>query len=98
MDVRAVGLKTLKNKLREYVRIAAGGETILVADCDRVVAEIAPPQTGRGGFLGDAMLVDAVRQGWVTPPTHVTAGVPPRKPVMKFRDLMAELDRDRDER
>jgi hypothetical protein len=34
----------------------------------------------------------------VTPPTLVAAGVPPRKPVMKFRDPMAELDQDRDER
>lgn len=96
--MRAVNLKTLKSKLSEYVPLAASGETILVTDHDRVVAEIVPPQAGRGVSLGDAMLADAVRHGWVTPPTHVTAGVPPRKPVMKFCDLMAELDRDRDDR
>jgi hypothetical protein len=27
--MRSVGLKTLKNKLSEYVRLAAGGETVL---------------------------------------------------------------------
>jgi hypothetical protein len=27
--MRAVGLKVLKNKLSEYVRLAAGGETVL---------------------------------------------------------------------
>ena len=96
--MRAVGLKTLKNKLSEYVRLAASGETVLVTDRDRVVAEIVPPQSGRAAFLGDAMLADAVRQGWVTPPALVAAGVPPRKPVMKFRDLMRELDKDRDDR
>lgn len=96
--MRAVGLKTLKNKLSEYVRLAASGETVLVTDRDRVVAEIVPPQAGRAAFLGDAMLADAVRRGWVTPPTLVAAGVPPRKPVMKFRDLMAELDQDRGDR
>ena len=32
-----------KNKLGEYVRLAAGGETVLVTDRDRVVAEIGPP-------------------------------------------------------
>jgi prevent-host-death family protein len=42
--MRAVGLKTLKNKLSEYVRIAARGETILVTDRDRVVAELVPPR------------------------------------------------------
>src|ERR1700731_5266669 len=65
---RSVGLKTLKNKLSEYVRIAAGGETVLVTDRDRVVAEIVPPQAGRSPLLADAMLAEAVRQGWVTPP------------------------------
>ena len=88
----------LKSKLSEYVRLAASVETVLVTDRGRVVAEIVPPQAGRGAFPGDAILADAVRRGWVTPPTVVTASVPPRKPVMKFRDLMAELDQDRDDR
>jgi antitoxin (DNA-binding transcriptional repressor) of toxin-antitoxin stability system len=30
----SVGLKLLKNKLSEYVRIAASGETVLVTDRD----------------------------------------------------------------
>jgi len=38
--MRAVGLKVLKNKLSEYVRLAASGETVLVTDRDRVVAEL----------------------------------------------------------
>jgi antitoxin (DNA-binding transcriptional repressor) of toxin-antitoxin stability system len=41
--MRSVGLKTLKNKLTEYVRLAARGETVLVTDRDRVIAEIGPP-------------------------------------------------------
>ena len=41
--MRSVGLKLLRNKLSEYVRLAAGGETVLVTDRDRVVAEIGPP-------------------------------------------------------
>jgi hypothetical protein len=32
--MRSVGIKLLKNKLSEYVRLAAGGETILVTDRD----------------------------------------------------------------
>ena len=47
MDMRAVGLKILKNRLSEYVRLAASGETVLVTDRDRVVAELVPPQGGR---------------------------------------------------
>jgi antitoxin (DNA-binding transcriptional repressor) of toxin-antitoxin stability system len=45
--MRAVGLKVLKNKLSEYVRLARGGETILVTDRDQVVAELVPPRLDR---------------------------------------------------
>jgi antitoxin (DNA-binding transcriptional repressor) of toxin-antitoxin stability system len=93
--MRSVGLKILKNKLSEYVRLAQGGETVLVTDRDRVVAELVPPHSGRSPLLADAMLAEAVRQGWVTPPALPKDGAPPRKPVMAFRDLMQELGRDR---
>ncbi|MBI3514429.1 MAG: type II toxin-antitoxin system Phd/YefM family antitoxin [Proteobacteria bacterium] len=96
--MRAVGLKVLKNKLSEYVRLAAGGETVLVTDRDRVVAELVPPRTGRSPLLADALLAEAVREGWVTPPTLIGTELPPRKPVIKFRDLMAEFRRDREDR
>ncbi len=66
--VRAVGLKVLKNKLSEYVRLAASGETILVTDREKVVAELTPPRTGRADRLEDARLAEAARQGWLTPP------------------------------
>jgi antitoxin (DNA-binding transcriptional repressor) of toxin-antitoxin stability system len=97
MIMRAVGLKTLKNRLSEYVRLVANGETVLVTDRDRVVAELGPPQPTRSPLLADAMLADAVRRGWVTPPALVGAK-PPRKPVMSFRALMEELEHDRDDR
>jgi antitoxin (DNA-binding transcriptional repressor) of toxin-antitoxin stability system len=62
--MRAVGLKVLENKLSEYVRLAAGGETVLVTDRDRVVAELVPPREGRSPFPSDAMLAELVRRGW----------------------------------
>ena len=96
--MRSVGLKVLKNKLSEYVRIAAGGETVLVTDRDRVVAEIVPPQAGRSPLLADALLAEAVREGWLTPATLAGSNPPPRKPIMAFRDLMNELQRDREDR
>jgi antitoxin (DNA-binding transcriptional repressor) of toxin-antitoxin stability system len=96
--MRAVGLKTLKNKLSEYVRLAAGGEIVLITDRERVVAEIVPPRAGRGGMLADAMLADAVRQGWITPPVFADGSPPPRKPVAGFDELIDELRRDREDR
>ena len=95
--MRAVGIKTLKNKLSEYVRLAAGGETVLVTDRDRVVAELGPPQGGRAEAVSDALLAEAVRQGWLRPP--VARGLPvPRHPVAPLAELLQELAQDRAER
>ena len=96
--MRAVGLKVLKNKLSEYVRLAERGETVLVTDRDRVVAEIVPPDKSRSPLLADALLADAMRQGLITPPALPSTDVPPRKPVTSFRHLKRELDQDRGER
>lgn len=98
MSMRAVGIKVLKNKLSEYVRLAESGETILVTDRDRVVAEMGPPEASRSPLVADAMLAEAVRRGWITPPALPARGVPPRNPVMSFRELKRELDQDRSER
>jgi antitoxin (DNA-binding transcriptional repressor) of toxin-antitoxin stability system len=96
--MRSVGLKILKNKLSEYVRLAAGGETVLVTDRDRVVAELVPPRGGRSPLVADAMLADAVRAGWIVPPALPADGPVPRKPIMAFGELMQELERERAER
>ena len=96
--MRAVGLKMLKNKLSEYVRLAASGETVLVTDRDRVVAELVPPRAGRSPMLPDALLAEAVRRGWLTPPALSTAGVPARASVAPLHDLLQELAQDRAER
>lgn len=96
--MRSVGLKTLKIKLSEYVRLAAGGETVLVTDRDRVVAEIIPPRPGRSLILADALLAEALREGWLTPPLFTAGGAPARKPVMPLRDLLDEIRRDRADR
>lgn len=93
--MRAIGLKALKNRLSEYVRLAANGETVLVTDRERVVAELVPPRAGRSPLWGDAMLADAVRQGWITPPTLPAEGAPPRAPVASFRQILRELKDDR---
>lgn len=96
--MRAVGIKTLKNKLSEYVRVAAEGETILVTDRDRVVAELGPPQAGRAPDVSDALLADVVRRGWLRPPVVASDVLPPRKPVMPIAEVLDDLEADRSDR
>jgi antitoxin (DNA-binding transcriptional repressor) of toxin-antitoxin stability system len=95
--MRTVGLKVLKNRLSEYIRIVTGGETVLVTDRDRVVAELRPPQ-GRGPLTSDALLAEAMRQGWLSAPLIVREGPPPRAPVAPLAHLLSELERDREDR
>jgi prevent-host-death family protein len=90
-----VGLKTLKNKLSEYVRLAAAGETIVITDRGRPVAEIRPPPPQR-----ESVIERGIREGWLTPAKKPFAPLPPGKPVpgLTFEKLMEDLDRDREDR
>jgi antitoxin (DNA-binding transcriptional repressor) of toxin-antitoxin stability system len=75
--MKSVGIKQLKARLSEYVRMARGGETILVSDRDEVVAELGPAR--RQSPAPDSMeaLLDRLaRGGQVTRAAH--AG--PRRP------------------
>jgi antitoxin (DNA-binding transcriptional repressor) of toxin-antitoxin stability system len=93
--MRAVGLKVLKNRLSEFVRLAASGETILVTDRERVVAELTPPRDGRSDMARDALLADAIRKGWLTPALGQSDASIPRLPVARFEQLLLEIEADR---
>lgn len=41
--MRAVGIRELKSKLSEYIRLVGAGESVLVTDRGTVVAELRPP-------------------------------------------------------
>jgi len=97
--MRTVGLKILKNKLSEYIRAVAAGETVLVTDRDRVVAEIVPPRMAGGTSLAERNMAELVQLGIATPAKRALRGLPPRRmPIMSFEELMAELDADRKDR
>jgi prevent-host-death family protein len=93
--MQSVGLKVLKNKLSEYVRLAASGETVVITDRGRVVAEIVPPSRA-----SDSLIERGVREGWIRPAVR-GPDWPPRAqsvPGLSFEQLMADLERDREDR
>jgi antitoxin (DNA-binding transcriptional repressor) of toxin-antitoxin stability system len=97
--MRTVGIKVLKNKLSEYVRRAEAGETVLITDRDRVVAELSPPRTQRSALLDDPVLAELVRRGVLTPASRPFTGPAPRgKPVLKLEALLGQLEEDRADR
>jgi len=96
--MRVVGLKELKNRLSEYVRIAAQGERVLVTNRDRVVAELVPPESGRALDVADAVLADLVREGILSPPLNRSISLSEPTPKMPLSALLKDLDGDREDR
>ena len=97
-DMKSVGIKVLNSRLSEYVRLAASGETILVTDGDRVVAELGPPKETRNPLPPDGFLADAVRSGVLTPPALVNTEPPTALPVARLDEILSELDENRSDR
>jgi antitoxin (DNA-binding transcriptional repressor) of toxin-antitoxin stability system len=65
--MKSVGIKQLKSRLSEYLRLVRGGETVLVTDRDEVVAELRPTrkQPGIGDSL-DEILDSLAERGEIT--------------------------------
>jgi antitoxin (DNA-binding transcriptional repressor) of toxin-antitoxin stability system len=98
--MRAVGIKVLKNRLSEYVRLAAAGESVLVTNRDRVVAQLGPPPPQRAESVADEALAQAVREGLVTPAALPPDTPPPAPPagLMTLHELLADFDQSREDR
>ena len=100
-DMRKVGIKLLKNKLSEYLRLVAEGEVILVTDRDQVVAELRAPTPATRELLQDEKLAALVRRGLITLPTHrgPLTPLPPDAPRMTHEEFLAMINDDlRDDR
>jgi len=93
--MRTVGLKVLKNKLSEYVRAVAAGETVVITDRGRAVAEIVPPRPQPGSWRERC-----IREGWIRPAVRGPDWPPKPQPIpgLTLEQLMAELDQDREDR
>jgi antitoxin (DNA-binding transcriptional repressor) of toxin-antitoxin stability system len=96
--MRSVALKTLETQVHELVHLAEKGETVLITEHDRVIAELSPPREAQGPFLTNPALAEAVRKGWITPAGDLSGAPPPRYPIAPTQELLEELDADRADR
>ena len=94
-----VGIKELKNKLSVYVRAAASGETVLVTDRGKVVAELVAPRVNASATPAEQRLGELQRQGLLTPARlGPRARLPRRKPLAGIAEILRDLDQGRDDR
>lgn len=64
--MKVVGIKLLKARLSEFVRLVKAGETILVTERDEAVAELRPPSYRAGsGAQGEDVLAALADRGEV---------------------------------
>jgi antitoxin (DNA-binding transcriptional repressor) of toxin-antitoxin stability system len=95
--MKSVGIKLLKARLSEYVRLARSGELILVTDRDEIVAELgpvrhAPPEPGsvnavldRLARQGQVSRAKQSKEGWSWSSTAL--GLPPDSVDRLLNDL-----------
>jgi antitoxin (DNA-binding transcriptional repressor) of toxin-antitoxin stability system len=81
--MKSVGVKQLKSRLSEYLRLVRGGETVLVTDRDEVVAELRSPHRRPGAANSLEGLLDSLAdRGEIT-----RANLPKRKWKWKVRGI-----------
>ncbi len=99
--MKSVGVKQLKSRLSEYLRLVRSGETVVVTDRDEAVAELRPTRRQPGPADCIEELLDSLaEQGELT-----RASVPKRRwkwkvkglglPAGSARDLLDEIRGER---
>jgi antitoxin (DNA-binding transcriptional repressor) of toxin-antitoxin stability system len=66
--MKEVGIRELKNRLSEYIRLVREGEIVIVTNRGKVVAELRPPDAAGELLQKYPGLIDMVRRGLVRLP------------------------------
>lgn len=98
--MRIVGIRELKDNLSRLVRAAAGGETVLISDRDRVVARLSPARSEPRAETRELhpVIADLVRRGLATAPSLPRGTRPGGLGLIPHERLMADLAADREDR
>jgi len=96
--MRQVGLRELKNRLSEYVRLVRAGEHMAVTDRGHVVAQLVPPLSSVGRDAATA-LAELERRGLLRlPSARGRARYPRLRPVARAGTAQHLLAEERAER
>jgi len=96
--VQQVGLRELKNRLSEFVRLVRAGEHVQITDRGQVVALLIPSGRAKGGDPA-AALAELERRGVLTPPARRGRARYPSLPrIVPAGTARRLLDEDRGER
>jgi len=90
MTMKAVGVRELKNRLSEYLRLVRSGEEILVTDRGEVVAELRQPSKSLTEEPHPA-LMKLAREGKVRLGAGNRADLYPRLPALLPEGELARL-------
>jgi prevent-host-death family protein len=94
--MKVVGLRELKNRLSEYVRLVRNGEEVLVTDRGAVVAELVPPGRVPVNSNVPAALMDLAARGLLTiGAPNDPAAYPKLTPVLPPGRAASLLDEER---
>ncbi|CAN5821780.1 type II toxin-antitoxin system Phd/YefM family antitoxin [soil metagenome] len=83
-----VGVRELKQKLSEYLRLVAKGERIIVTDRGRPAAILAP-------LPGGDNIARGIEQGWITKPRSAGPPAPPPRRCVASATVAQMIDEDR---
>ena len=81
-----VGVRELKARLSEFIAKAAAGESVIVTDRGRPVAQIGP-------LSGYSAVERGIMEGWIEPPKRT--GLAPTRRFVADRPVLDSLDEDR---
>jgi antitoxin (DNA-binding transcriptional repressor) of toxin-antitoxin stability system len=93
--MRVVGVRELKNKLSEYLRLVRRGETVLVTDRGEIVAELRRPDAELARRVPHPALLELARAGKVRLGAPNAPELYPPRPVrMPEGTAQALIDED----
>ena len=98
--MKEVGIRELKNRLSEYIRLVRAGEVVVVTDRGEIVAELRPPSAGGELVEKYPLLGDMARRGLIRLPLVAKRpGIYRRLPAVTPPGTAQRLlDEDRGER